>query len=156
MVLLCLCTMARGSRSSRGTTIREGTGERNWYALAGYVAFSVIGLAYIIWNVYQFGAAVGGIAIAVVLLALAVFALVTFPALFKDSAYLRGTDAGWNPKWWLYLGIPVMIPVGIYITGEVFNDPFVGGGAAILAFPIITAVSNACYLYQRHRYVGVP
>ena len=77
--------MSRGSRSSRGTTIRVGTGERNWYVLASYVATSILGLAYIIWNIYQFGTEVAvGFTIIILLGVLAVFALGTFPTLFND------------------------------------------------------------------------
>ena len=153
--------MSRGSRSSRGTTIREGTGEKNWYAIAAYVAFSIIGVGFIAWSMYQAGAMGGGIAIAVVVIGLSVFALVTFPALFKDSAYLRGTAAGWNPKWWFYIAGPILVTVLMYAAGEtaginVGSTELSGGVFSLFIFPVATAVSNAYYLYQRHRHVGVP
>ena len=154
--------MQRGSRSSRGTTIREGTGEKNWYAIAAYVAFSIVCFGYIVWNIYQFGAgAAVGFVIITVFGVLALLGLATFVPLFKDSAYLRGTAAGWNPKWWFYSGGPILAVVVVYIATEAIGietatTEVSGGVMSIFVLPVATAVSNAYYLYQRHRYVGVP
>jgi hypothetical protein len=153
--------MSEGSRSSRGTTIREGTGEKNWYLIAAYVASSIIGVGFIAWSTYRVGAMGGTIAIVVVIIGLSAFALVTLPALFRDSAYLRGTAAGWNPKWWLYTSGPVMTTVLIYVLVEaagikIGTTEVSGEFISLFIFPVATTVSNAYYLYQRHRYVGVP
>jgi len=153
--------MQRGSRSSRGTTIREGTGEKNWYVMAGYVAISIFAIGFIAWSTYQAGAVGGTVAFTVAILGLSVVSLVTYPAIFRDSAYLRGTAAGWNPKWWFYIGGPILAVVVVYIATEAIGietatTEVSGGVMSIFVLPVATAVSNAYYLYQRHRYVGVP
>jgi len=145
----------KGSRSSRGVTIREGTSERNWYLNAAYVAFAIIGVIYTAFTIQAAGGAAGSFAIALVLFGLALGGLATFGSLFRDSAYLRGTHAGWRPKWWYYIGAPVGTGIVIAFLGiEVLGE--LGIGLAIMVFAFACLASNVYYLYNRHQYVGVP
>lgn len=149
-------TRRGGSRASRGVTIRTGTGERHWYFIAGYVAVAVIGILYAVIADLQYGGEAGGIVFGLVLFGLAFGGFASFISLFKDSAYLRGTHAGWSPKWWYYIGVPVGISVVTILGGALGNILGTAFVLTIIIFAIAALVSNTWYLYRRHQYIGVP
>ncbi|MGZ0745747.1 hypothetical protein [Haloparvum sp. AD34] len=140
--------------SRRQHTIREGTSEKYWYTLAGYIAVCGITLiAALITGIEAGGEAAGSVlggGISIV----SILGIVVYPALFKDSAYVRGMGY-WRPKWWKYIGAGLGIPLLVYLlisTAGLF-------GAPIFAFIVhaITASGTATvYLYQRHKRIGVP
>lgn len=146
----------RGSSSSRGFTVREGTGEKNWYVIAVYIALTIVLLLYSTWTYYKMGEMGASVAFAILFFVLAIGGLVSFGALFKDSAYLRGTAAGWNPKWWYYIGGPVAASIVVYAVHEATRYATYSGAMAFFTFAVAALVSNAYYLFNRHKKIGVP
>lgn len=145
-----------GSWASQGITVREGTGERHWYFIAGYVAIAFVGVLYSLYAAMEFGGEVGGMTLGILFIVLAFGGLASFIALFKDSAYLRGTRAGWAPKWWHYIGIPVGIAVVSFFSVNAITTGDIAGAFALTLFGLAALVGNTWYLYSRHKYVGVP
>jgi len=89
---------------NRNLTIREGTSEKNWYFLAGYVALGIITVLLTITTIVQGGSYSIGAMIGLLIMAISVLGLGTYLALFKDAAYIRDTRSRWGPKWWYYIG----------------------------------------------------
>jgi hypothetical protein len=146
------------SRQTRGgnITIREGTGEKYWYTQFGYILASVLGILYILITADNISNPGTGIIIAIVALGLAVYGLVTYGALFRDNAYIRGQYHGWTPRWWYYWGAGFGIPVGIYLIGRIAGSADAGLGLALLAFVLSTLGMNVAWIYNRHRFIGIP
>jgi len=136
-------------------TIRKGTGEKYWYVLAGYLAVGILVLgANVVALIQTRNPAIIGGTIATLLFVLSAGGLITYPALFKDAAYLRGTGS-WQVRWWRYmlfgLGIPFVLFAGLSL-GEIDAAALVGLGS----HGFTAAAGSAHYLYQRHHRVGVP
>lgn len=147
----------RSSSSGRDVTIREGTGEKHWYIIAGYVAFATIGVIYIGGSAYYLGGTAGGVAAGLVIVGLFLGGLVSFISLFKDSAYLRGGRHSWRPRWWYYIAVPVLIGAIGFVGGEAVGLGARGGmTAAVIGFGPAALISNLVYLYRRHKRIGVP
>jgi len=140
---------------SRQNTIREGTSEKHWYLPVGYIALAIlIGATMVYASVQTGSAAAAGAGAAIFLFVLSAGGLITYPALFKDAAYLRGTS-NWQVKWWRYIGGGLLTPVVVYgaLMGvEVSN----AGTLAIFSHGATALIANAHYLYRRHQIVGVP
>lgn len=153
--------MSRRKRSHQ-VTIREGTSEKYWYTLAAYLAVFGIFVAYFAYMVITISEAqsstalvAGSFVLALGLLLLMILALGVYPALFKDSAYVRGSNYRWKPKWWYHISAGFGIPLVVALLGSTAD---VGSGAAlgITIFPLTTAAIATHYLYRRHEHVGVP
>lgn len=146
--------------SHRDVTVRDGTSEKYWYTLAGYVALVLVGLVGSVWTLLQFQSAeatvAGGFTVAIFALVLSGLGLVTYPALFKDSAYVRATSRRWEPQWWYYIGFGVGVPILVYAVASVAGAGSVGGVLALYGHAVSAGVMSASYLYQRHQYIGVP
>jgi len=144
--------------SHRDVTVREGTSEKYWYTLAGYTAIAILAILY---NIYIFSRSGINVQAAGMMSALSIFGvsaigLVTYPALFKDSAYLRGTRSGWKPKWWNYLAIGLGIPVLAAIVSSFLGIAIGGGVIGVMVHVITAPVMSGYYLYNRHQMIGVP
>lgn len=141
-------------------TVREGTGERNWYPLVGYVVVAILATVYVtvsyLGTESESGVQLLGAIYGVILFLISVGGVVVYPALFKDSAYLRGIRSGWNPKWWRYIAVGAGPPVLFVLGGAAVRAGGTGVGAALLVHPATAVVVSLVYLYNRHRYVGVP
>lgn len=142
----------------RDITVREGTSEKYWYTLAGYIAICILAVFY---NVYIFAQAGGNVQTAGLMSGFSIIAvsglgLITYPALFKDSAYLRGTNRSWKPKWWYFfgigLGIPALASAVVPFVGVGFGGGVVGAMLHVLTAPVMAGY----YLYKRHKHIGVP
>jgi hypothetical protein len=140
---------------NNNVTIREGTGEKNWYPIAGYSAIAVTGAVYIAFSAMQAGTLAASGAVFVVSILLLVGSLPVFWSLFKDAAYVRDTRAGWRPRWWYYIGVPFAATFGVYFIVDALTQDL-GGAVALFAFIIVSVTSNLTYLYRRHTRVGVP
>ena len=139
----------------RNVTIRDGTGEQYWYLLAGYLAIAILIAGANVFAVIQTGsAAAAGGGVAIFLFVLSAGGLLTYPAIFKDAAYLRGTNQ-WPVKWWYYilfgLGVPAVL-YGVLLAANVDLAGLVGIGS----HGVTAGAGSAHYLYQRHKIVGVP
>ncbi|WP_435359308.1 hypothetical protein [Haloarchaeobius sp. DFWS5] len=148
--------MAR--RSTHQVTVREGTGEKYWYTLAGHAAGTILAAAYIAWVLSGSpNSSVAGMFSGVIMLGLAVVSLSIYPALFKDSAYLRGTRARWKPEWWKYMAGGLGAPLVVYFAGKAaIWGADVAFAFAVFAFVASSFAVSVSYLYNRHQYVGVP
>lgn len=145
--------MARSSN----VTIRDGTSERNWHFLAAYVAMGVFVVGVIAYTFSQGGSLGGGILSGVMIMLVSVIGLATYPALFRDSAYVRDTRRAWKPKWWYYLLGGLGTPVVFYaILQTTVTEPGVASVGAIVAHALSASIISALYLYRRHQYLGVP
>lgn len=141
---------------ARDVTVRDGTSEKYWYTIAAYLAVAIIAILYSANTILSEGQpSVQAVALAVPLLAVTFGGLIIYPALFKDSAYIRDTRKTWNPKWWYYILFGLGIPAGLYA--------FTSGIGASAAFPtavlshaLTAPITAAYYLYQRHKFLGVP
>lgn len=140
---------------SQQHTIRQGTSEKHWYLSAGYLAVGILALAPGVMGYLQTGElAAAGSGVVIFTFVLTVGGLVTYPAIFKDAAYLRGTKQ-WQVKWWYYIGFGLGVPVVVYILLTVGNIDD-AGVFAILGHGVSAFAANAHYLYSRHQIVGVP
>lgn len=151
--------MPRGRHSN--VTIRSGTGERNWYVLAGYLAFGILGIIYFLVILQQgFGDSAGsnaaGLFGGVVVLGLSLGGLVIYPALFKDAAYVNDTRRRWSPQWWYYLLGGLGTPLAIYFILAFGMPGTLAFAGAMMTHAVSATVVSAVYLYRRHQYLGVP
>lgn len=142
-------------RRHSDVTIREGTAEKYWYTLAAYVAACIVLIGGIVAT--QVGGGTGatvGTLTGLGMAFISFFGLFTYPALFKDAAYVRAVSR-WNAKWWRYmaagLGIPFVVYLGLSSAGV--RAP----GIAAYGLHALTAlIVSVVYLYRRHQFVGVP
>lgn len=151
--------MARGERSStasRDPTIRSGGEGRYWYLLAGYVGFAGLGILLVLFTTIQLGGVVGGTVLGLFLIGSAFGGLVAFVSLFMDSRFIRATGDGWSPRWWYYLGGPLGVALVSFFIGSLRGQPELAAAFAIILLGIAALVSSVWYLYNRHRFVGVP
>lgn len=140
----------------RDVTIREGTSEKNWYPIAGYLAITIGGTALALFMAVQ-GASVTSASglMAIVFLVIVFGGVLVMPALFKDAAYVRDTRRGWRPKWWYYIGAPFVAGgVAYSVAGAI--DPGTELLGALLVFIPTVFAAHALYLYRRHKFLGVP
>ena len=141
--------------SRRDHTVREGTSEKHWYTLAAYLAGVGLGIAYMVVSVVAIDepvAAAGSLGIG--LLVISGGGLVVYPALFKDSAYVRGVRS-WRPRWWYYLLFGLGAPTVVAAAASLI-DPGAAVVAALIAHGVSAPLAAGYYLYQRHQIVGVP
>jgi hypothetical protein len=144
--------------SKHDVTIRKGTSERHWYAVAGHVIGAVAGL---LFAVFQYtpssNQSLVGFTISLIILWLivSVTGFVSMVGIFKDAAYLSGSGI-WTPNWWRYVGAGAGVPIVVaFILGFVITQ----GEAitySILLFGISSTTVSIVYLYRRHCNVGVP
>mgnify|MGYP006303156741 CR=1 FL=1 len=132
------------------------TRELYWYVLVAFlVAVGIgVGLFLALVGLTNRLTVIGvGTLVIIVVLGLASFA--TFPALYRDSQYLR--DAGkWDPRWVVYVAGGAGTPILGYLTGGFLLGPRVNLFLSTLSwFGSVTAMC-AVYLYRRRRAVGVP
>jgi hypothetical protein len=90
-----------------------------------------------------------------VIILLSLIGLGVYPALFKDSAYLRGTYK-WKPKWWYYVLAGVGTPVALYFGLSAILPSVLAATFAIIGHAVSASGISAVYLYKRHQYVGIP
>ncbi|KZN26431.1 hypothetical protein A4G99_20455 [Haladaptatus sp. R4] len=144
-----------GSHTYERTTRRTRTRELYWYVLAAYLLAVGSGIAGFLALVALTNKltiiSVGAIAILVVL---SLLSLATFPALYRDAAYLR-TTTEWKPTWWLYVVGGGVTPIIGYFTGGALFGPRINLLLSVLSW--VGSVSSMCvvYLYRRHAAVGV-
>lgn len=91
-----------------------------------------------------------------VIAVLSFLGLIVYPAIFRDSAYLRGTRGGWRPKWWNYTLGGIGVPIVVFFGGAVFLSTSEGLMFAFLLHSISAPAASVHYLYKRHKFVGVP
>lgn len=153
------------SRRSRGgnLTIRQGTGEKYWYTQVGFIFASILAIGYmvvafdsIINATTTGGAMAASLTLGLVMFGLVIYGLVTYGALFRDNAYVRGQYRGWNPRWWYYIGAGFGIPVAVFAVARLLGEGETGGGLAMMVFVISTLGMNVAWIYNRHRYIGIP
>lgn len=145
------------SQPQASVTVREGTSERYWYILSAYVSLTLIIAVLSPFVIEDLGlSAELGAGLGLVLFVLIGFALFTCICLFKDNAYVRGHHDTWRPRWWYYIGFALGVPFSLAAILTLFGSPAGGFGLGLLA--IIPAVwgANVAWLYNRHRYVGIP
>jgi hypothetical protein len=149
--------MARGT--TRNVTIRQGTSEKYWYTLAAYLAVVILGVLYSAYTLTQFsgeGAQImQGTVIGLVLVAVSLLGLGTYPAMFKDSAYVRSTSR-WAPKWWYYIGGGFLTPVAVFFGASALASGAAAGALAVIVHAFSASTASAMYLYRRHQNLGVP
>ena len=103
----------------------------------------------------QTGSAVAaGSTIPILLFVLSAGGLLTYPAIFKDAAYLRGTGA-WQVRWWRYVLFGLGVPIVTYAALTTANIEL-AGLIGIGSHGVTAAAGSIHYLYERHRRVGVP
>lgn len=148
--------MKRGGRS---VTLRSGTSERNWYLIAGYVFLGVGGTLFAFYQLATadsgYGTNLAGATLSTVIIAMVLLSVPAFAALFRDSAYVRGTSRRWYPRWWIYIGTPIGIGVAVMFVADMANFVY-GGPIAMLIYSVLAPVSCGYYLYNRHNTIGVP
>ncbi len=142
---------------NRNLTIREGTSEKNWYFLAGYVALGIITVLLTITTIVQGGSYSIGAMIGLLIMAISVLGLGTYLALFKDAAYIRDTRSRWGPKWWYYIGGGFGTPFAVYFVATALPQlSGFAGVVALVAHALSASVMSGVYLYRRHQHIGVP
>ena len=138
----------------RNVTVRDGTSKKYWYTIMGYVAALPLMLIYLAVTMNEFGPA-AIMSASIFIIVLLFLGVASMPALFKDSAYLRESRAHWMPEWWNYIGASVGVPTVVYFgldaVGVQEAAPF-----TMIAFLVVTYAASAYYIYNRHRFVGVP
>lgn len=153
--------MAR--KRGHDVTIREGTKETYWYVLAGYGVLAIIELLLILYLILQ--AATGasqqsimawGATVVLWYFVLSLAGLITYPALFKDAAYLRGVGSYWNPEWWRYLLIGIGPPIALVFVGTVLTSSMEAFAWAAASHGLSAGAMCVLYLYRRHEHYGVP
>lgn len=136
-------------------TLREGTGKKYWYTIMGYVVALPLVMVYLAVTMNEAGAMATAMSAGIFILLLLFLGLASIPALFKDAAYLRETRSRWTPEWWKYngaaFGAPVVTYFGIDVAG--LGD---AGPMAMLVFVVVSYGTSAYYIFNRHRYIGVP
>jgi hypothetical protein len=150
--------MARGT--TRNVTIREGTSEKYWYTLAGYLAVVGLGILYAGGTmVSSFGSSnfetMTGTSVGLVIVGASLLGLVVYPALFKDAAYVRSTSH-WSPKWWYYIAGGFLTPVAVFFVISAASITALGGVLAVIVHGFSASAASGLYLYRRHQHVGVP
>lgn len=144
--------------SHRDITVREGTSEKYWYTLAGYVAVCIVfslGIVYALLTVDGTATTAIAATVGIYIFVLSFLGLMVYPALFKDSAYVRAATR-WNPKWWKYITIGIGLPVAVVFVGPLIGDQAGAGAIALMLHPFTAGGVAAHYLYKRHEFVGVP
>lgn len=148
------------ARRQQSVTYREGTSKKYWYTIAGYLAVGVLGLLYVIFTWQSAsggsGAKMAGMAGGIVLLLFSGGGLVIYPALFKDSAYLRESGSRWSPKWWYYILGGFGTPLATYFALNFGMKSMLAFTGAFLIHAVSATIVAGLYLYRRHKYVGVP
>jgi len=149
-------------RGSRQVTIREGTSEKHWYTLSGYLAVVTLGFGFSIYTGLNAGVAESsptglfGTVLGLVVVVAALFGLAVYPAIFKDSAYVKGTRQ-WRPSWTRYLGLGIGVPVVAVLAAPFLGfGPLMGVSLGFLIHSITAPATATLYLYRRHRFVGTP
>lgn len=128
-----------------------------WYALAAFVVATLFSVAYIAIVTGIGGQSViSGSFLRLWLFGLVALAVLSYPALFRDTAFVRRTVVGWNPKSWWVIVVGFTTPLLVFTVGLLQYRPSVGVLLGILSFVLVTFVTMAFYLYRRHSYVGSP
>lgn len=145
-------------RRSRQTRVVSGGRTWHWYPIAAYLGFSVLGtaVALVMGATGDSGdvMAASGL-LAMVWLVVMLGGLAILPALFRDAVSIRQRAMGWRPAWWYYLSAPFVLPGLAYFGADVagLSEPLFA--AMVVYLPTIFA-THAHYLYQRHKFLGVP
>lgn len=146
------------ARRHRDVTVRDGTSEKHWYGLAGFLALSSVGYLFGIGYIIEFGISdtnfIPGGMLGGVNMMVGGSGTVLIIEMFKDSAYVRDTRR-WSPKWWYYGGVPITVSAIAVGVGWVLGG-FVGAALCLNVLGPAMFLSHARYLYDRHRHVGVP
>lgn len=143
------------ARRHQDVTVREGTSERHWQLIAGYLAIVIVGTPLAIVLTLAGNVAGAATAILAVSVVFVFGGILVMPSLFKDSAYVRDTRRGWKPRWWYYIGVPLAIGMVSYPAASAFV-PDLAAGAAMANLSVAAFVSHAVYIYRRHKFLSVP
>ncbi|MFC6799611.1 hypothetical protein [Haladaptatus sp. DYSN1] len=128
-----------------------------WYALAAFLAATLFSIIYIA-VVTRIGgqSAISGSFLNLWLIGLVVLAVLSYPALFKDTAFIRKTVVGWNPKSWSAIVFGFTLPLVVFTASLIWYHPSVSVLLGILSFIITTFLTMGFHLYRRHSYIGNP
>lgn len=136
-------------------TVQHGD-SKNWYGMLAYLAFGLFGFLYAAYQ-YSEGFNVGAqMSMSLVLFAIIVGGLVTYPLLFKDAMFLSRSGQRWQPAWWKYVALGLGLPVVVYFIGDTVAPDAANFAVALMWYTVSTLGVNATYLYQRHKYIGRP
>lgn len=128
-----------------------------WYALAAFLAATLLSIIYVgvvIWVGGQ--SRISGSFLDLWLFGLVALAALSYPALFKDTAFVRQTVVGWNPKSWYIIMFGFTTPLLVFTVSLVWYHPSVSVLLGIFSFVIATFVTMGFHLYRRHTYIGSP
>lgn len=152
--------MFNAIKSARTTTHR-GLRATNWLLLSAYVMIGILVVAVLVFwfldaSESPSAARMAGVFGGVLLLLYSGGGILTYPASFKDAAYLRGTGGRWRPRWWRYIGFGVGAPTAAAIVATAVGASAIVAPLWILVHAASAWLMSAAYLYHRHEFVGVP
>lgn len=137
------------------TRTRTRTSKKYWATILAYVV-SLPLLAVYLGISYTEGGELGlAINSSLGILLLLALGVMSVPALFWDATRLRERRTHWQPEWWKYNGATLGVPAVAYF-GLNFAGVELAGIAALLVFMVVSYAASAYYIYNRHRFIGVP
>ena len=91
--------------------------------------------------------------IGLLILTLPIF-LLSVIGFYMDYQFVTMHDTAWAPTWWLYLVPVVASTILIFSIFDIGISVGIAGVMFVFLFSMIPA--GLVYVYNRHRYVGVP
>ena len=127
----------------------DGRSERSrwWLAVVGYAVLAPIWLAILLWPAavgfgLSFASAVG----------LFLCSIAAFIGLFLDTTAPQ-SPAGWQPTWWLYVGIPPAVAGVVALASTLRNGGYPAGDGLFGFYAALAAVA-VVYAANRRRHGG--
>ncbi|MEY7848833.1 DUF5518 domain-containing protein [Natrarchaeobius sp. A-rgal3] len=129
---------------------RNGVDAGHWRYIAAYVLFTPVVFLYV-FGVSPDGGA--GVLLAVAMLFALVGAMIgALVALTKD---IRSVGTVWQPRWRVYVGVPVGAYAVVYVVATLRNSVNPSGDG-LYGFALALWLTAVMYLNYRHRYLGTP
>lgn len=126
-----------------------------WYVLVGYPVlslFGVVALGQLTDGGSILASGMGSIALLILLTAIGV---VSLPAIWRDSEFVRAETDEWDPDHRLYAGAAAGVPLFVGVLVGLGGGLGVAIALTVLTFLVSTVTACVAYLYNRHRAVGL-
>ncbi|WP_255191162.1 DUF5518 domain-containing protein [Natronobeatus ordinarius] len=132
----------------------DGTGSNWWKHVALYAIAApvVLGYTLVVFEVWSVPAHAGWLLLtALAAIGLVLYSIVAVVALFMDATAPREADAGWLPRVWVYVGVPLAAYALVYL--EAVNRGSVNpAGDGVYGYLVALWAISIVYLVNRRRH----
>jgi uncharacterized membrane protein len=128
-----------------------------WYVLVVQVVVGTATLLYLGVAALEILVLLTDLITGLILAVAALVSVAAYPSLFKDAIYVNRANFSWKPRWWRYFAVGFGITfLAYYVVVIAARHPTVVPVVLLVVLVASSLLVSAIYLYNRHRYVGIP